>query len=240
MRLAGCVAADDEAAELRAAAGDAEPPESWLTRREAGEPLAWIVGSVDFGGVRVRVDPGVYVPRAESIELARRAASSLRPGDRLLDLCTGSGAIAAWVAAAVPGVAVIGVDRDRAAVRCAAANGVAVVRAEVGALPVRGPFAAVTAVAPYVPTGAIGLLPADVVRHEPRAALDGGADGLDVARLVVAAAARLLRPGGWLGLEVGGDQDRALAPALAAAGLVDVEPWTDEDGDLRGLGARHP
>lgn len=95
-----------------------------------------------------------------------------------------------------------------------------------------------TAVAPYVPTDAMGTLPADVLRFEPIGALDGGADGLDVVRRVVAGAARVLRPGGWLFLEVGADQDVRLEPTLAAYGFTDLEPWHDEDGDLRGLGAR--
>ncbi|HEX8803437.1 MAG TPA: hypothetical protein VF743_04570, partial [Acidimicrobiales bacterium] len=108
-----------------------------------------------------------------------------------------------------------------------------------GAVPLR-PDAVdvVTAVPPYVPTGAVRLLPTDVQRWEPRRAVDGGADGLDVARLVVAAAGRLLRPGGWLLVELGGEEDRALAPALAAAGFAPGTPWADADGDLRGLAAR--
>jgi release factor glutamine methyltransferase len=99
----------------------------------------------------------------------------------------------------------------------------------------------VTAVAPYVPTRELQLLPADVQRYEPRLALDGGADGLDLVRLVVQAGSRLLRPGGWLLTEVGGDQDRVLAPVLEAAGFDRSSPWFDAEGDLRGVAARsHP
>jgi release factor glutamine methyltransferase len=93
-------------------------------------------------------------------------------------------------------------------------------------------------VAPYVPTGDIRLLPADVQRYEPRLALDGGNDGLDLVRRIVGAAARLLRPGGWLLVELGGDQDRALSPTLATHGFDFAEAWFDEDGDLRGLAAQ--
>lgn len=99
-------------------------------------------------------------------------------------------------------------------------------------------FDVVTAVPPYVPTGDLRFLPADVKRFEPRAALDGGADGLDVARRVVAAAGRLLHPGGWLLMELGGEQDELLATDLASSGFGDVEPWRDHDGDLRGMAAR--
>jgi release factor glutamine methyltransferase len=101
-------------------------------------------------------------------------------------------------------------------------------------------FDVVTAVPPYVPTGQLRLLPADVQRYEPRVALDGGANGLDVARRVVSAAGRLLVPGGWLLIELGGNQDDALAPDLAASGFADIESWRDEDGDLRGLAAQIP
>ena len=99
-------------------------------------------------------------------------------------------------------------------------------------------FDVVTAVAPYVPTAAIALLPADVQRYEPRVALDGGTDGLDLVRRVVVAAGDLLRAGGWLLLEVGGDQDRVLAPTLAANGFDATTGWWDDDGDLRGLATR--
>ena len=81
-----------------------------------------------------------------------------------------------------------------------------------------------TAVAPYVPTGALPLLPADARRHEPLAAFDGGPDGLDVVRRVVDDAARVLRPGGWLVVEVGGTQDDALEPELTARGFTAVTP----------------
>jgi len=89
-----------------------------------------------------------------------------------------------------------------------------------------------------VPTAELRPLPPDVVRFEPRPALDGGPDGLDVVRRVVAAAARVLVPGGWLFLELGGEQDVRLAPALTAAGFEPGPAWYDEDGDLRGTAAR--
>ncbi|HET7488490.1 MAG TPA: hypothetical protein VFJ85_11220 [Acidimicrobiales bacterium] len=239
LAAAGWVAAEEEADELAAGAPDEATLEAWAGRREAGEPLAWIVGGLWFCGVWVRVDAGVYVPRLQSEELARRAAALLPAGGLAVDLCTGSGAVAAALSAAVPSATVVGVDLDRRAAACARANGVRAVAGDLDG-PLRpGPRAdVVTAVAPYVPTGALRLLPADVRRHEPRSALDGGADGLDVVRRVVAAAGRLLRPGGWLLVEVGGEQDADLDPSLAAAGLGPAEPWWDEDGDLRGLASR--
>jgi release factor glutamine methyltransferase len=234
---AGCVAADEEAEELVAGAADEDILEEWVGRREQGEPLPWITGSLQFCGRRVRVDRGVYVPRIQSEELARRAAAALPPTGWAADLCTGAGAVAAHLGAEMPGAQVIGVEIDRRAARCARRNGV---RTLVGDLaqPLRpAAFDVVTAVAPYVPTGELRLLPADVQRFEPRQALDGGPDGLDLVRRIVPAAAAVLRPGGRLFLELGGQQDRLLQPALAEAGFGATTAWFDEDGDLRGLAA---
>lgn len=233
---AGCIAPAEEADELLAADPDGPTLEAWLRRREDGEPLAWIVGSTRFGAGRVRVAPGVYVPRPQSEELARRAAAVLPAGGRLLDLGTGSGALAAAVAAAVPTAAVVGLDLSPVAAACARSNGVPAVVADLAAAPVRpGSVDVVVAVAPYVPTEALALLPSDVQRHEPRLALDGGPDGLDLVRAVVRAAASALRPGGALLLELGADQDVPLTPTLAAAGFAPPAPWTDDHDDLRGL-----
>jgi release factor glutamine methyltransferase len=238
LRSAGCLAAEDEAAELRSAAPDQHTLEAWVRRREHGEPLAWIIGTVRFAGQTVYVEPGVYVPRIQSEELARRAGSLLAPSGQAVDLCTGSGAIAASLEAQIPTATVVGVDLDTRAVTCARRNGVAAVRADLDDSLRHRAFDVVTAVAPYVPTGDLRFLAADVQRYEPRSALDGGGDGLDVVRRVVAAAARLLRPGGWLLLELGGEQDRLLAPTLDGSGFGAVTAWFDEEGDLRGLAAR--
>jgi release factor glutamine methyltransferase len=238
LRSAGCVAADDEAAALVTAAHDTGTLESWIRRREQGEPLPWIIGTMGFAGRTIFVDAGVYVPRFHSEELARRAASLLAPGGRAVDLCTGSGGIAAFLIAQAPRAMVVGVDIDPLAVACARRNGVVTVRGDLDR-PLRSQtFDVVTSVAPYVPTGELSFLAADVLRFEPRLALDGGDDGLDLVRRVVHAAARLLGPGGWLLTELGGNQDRTLAPTLGASGFDDATPWYDEEGDLRGLAAR--
>ncbi len=237
---AGCVAAAEEAAELLDAAPDEVTLERWVARREAGEPLAWITGGLQFDGRRVQVDPGVYVPRIQTEALARRAAGLLRAtgGRHVADLCTGSGAVALLIRTAVPDATVVGVDVDPAAAGCARKNGVVAVVGDVGSALRSGVFDVVAAVAPYVPTGALQYLPADVQRYEPRLALDGGSDGLDVVRRVIADAARLLREGGWLVLEVGGDEDEGLSPELIGAGFERIDTWRDEDGDLRGIAAR--
>jgi release factor glutamine methyltransferase len=232
------VAAEEEAALLLADDPDDHLLEQRLRRREDGEPIAWIIGETWFCGCRVQVVPGVYVPRPQTEELARRAAARLPADGRALDACCGSGAIAAHLAAERPGAVVLGADRDPLAVRNARSNGVVAVVADAGRLPVAdASLDVVVAVAPYVPTTELAFLPSDVTRHEPRGALDGGADGLDIVRALVADAARALHPGGTLLLELGGSQDRHLAGPLDAAGFTDVEPWPDEDGDLRGLSA---
>lgn len=235
------MAAEEEAAEMLAATRDAGLLEEWLCRRESGEPLAWIVGGLDFCGRRLLVTRGVYVPRLQTEALARLAVATLRncraSGQHLraVDLCTGAGPVAAHLAAAVPEAVVVGVDNDERAVRCARRNGVRAVLGDL-AEPLRdGSFDVVTAVPPYVPTGELGVLPADVLRFEPLRALDGGTDGLGTLRRVVAASTRLLRPGGHLLVELGGDEDEGLSRDLSAAGFSTPTLLHDEDGDLRAL-----
>lgn len=146
--------------------------------------------------------------------------------------------MAAHLAAEVPSATVIGVDIDphrggvRSAEQCAHGRG------WTSSAPIHRDaprFDLITAVAPYVPTAAIALLPADVQRHEPRLALDGGIDGTELVGRIVSAAARLLHPGGHLLVEIGGEQQDALVDPLTAAGFGEAAPWVDEDGDLRGL-----
>ena len=236
LAAAGCVAADAEATDLLRAAPDEGTLESWLRRRECGEPSAWITGSAQSCGRRILIDPGVYVPRSQSEVLARRAAQVLPPhGGLAADLCTGAGAVAAHLVSHVPTAVVIGTDIDVKAVRCARRNGVAAVVADLGAPLRSASFDVVTAIAPYVPTDSIELLPADVQAFEPRFALDGGRDGLDIVRRVAETAARLLRPGGWLLAEIGGDQGDLLHGPLTELGFAEIEWWFDDDGDLRGF-----
>lgn len=143
--------------------------------------------------------------------------------------------------AACPAAVVVGVDVDPLAVACARRNGLPVVLSDLEHFdpPLLGEvFDVVTVVAPYVPTGELHLLPPDVLRCEPRQAIDGGPGGLRFMRRLIEAARRLLRSGGWLLLEIGGDQDEALAPMLAEAEWESVRTWADDDGDLRGLEVR--
>ncbi len=238
---AGCVAAEEEAAELMAVADGPGALGRMVDRRRTGEPLAWITGRTVFCGLEVAVDPGVYVPRWQSEPLARRAAQLLPPTGVGVDLATGSGAVAAVMAAARPEARVLATELDPAAVRCARRNGVDVRPGHLDRpLPpdLAGRVDVLCGVLPYVPTGALGLLPRDVLAFEPRVALDGGPDGLRAVAAVVASSARWVRPGGWLLLEVGGDQVPTVTERFEAAGHHAVEVLVDGDGDPRAVVGR--
>ncbi|HEX5937085.1 MAG TPA: HemK/PrmC family methyltransferase [Actinomycetota bacterium] len=239
---AGSIAADAEAEELiAAAAGEREVLADLVGRRRRGEPVAWLTGAVTFCGLRIAVDPGVYVPRPWTETLAQRAASVLPPDGVAVDLGTGSGAIAAVLAAAAPDARVLATDVDPVAVACARRNGV---DARSGSLDeplpreLEGRIDVLTAVVPYVPTDDLPFLPRDVQAFEPRRALDGGADGSDVLREAARRAPRWLRPGGRLFLELGGDEAVPIGRLLRELGASEVEVVVDEDGDSRGVAAR--
>jgi release factor glutamine methyltransferase len=242
LAAAGCIAADEEAAELiRTAAGDPDLLAELVSRRTTGEPLAWLTGAVVFCDLELHVAPGVYVPRWQTEPLARRAAGLLPPGGVAVDLCTGAGAIAAVLAAAAPTARVLATELDAAAARCARRNGVEVLEGDLDEpLPreLRGRVDVLTSVVPYVPTDALRLLPRDVQEFEPRLALDGGADGTDLLAEVARRSTRWLRPGGWLLLELGGDQPAAIARLLREIGFVQIDVMADEDGDPRAICAR--
>jgi len=240
LRTAGCVAAEEEADELLSTVPDLATLEEWVARREQGEPLEWVVGRVSFCGQTLHISPGVFVPRPQSEELARRAARLLPAGGSAADLCTGCGAIAAHLGAAVLGAKVVGTELHPDAAACAGRNAVAVVLCDLGSALRAGRFDVVTAVSPYVPTGSLQFLPGDVQRYEPRLALDGGADGLTVVQRVIEESRRLLRGGGWLLCEIGGGQAPAVEGLLERAGFERPQFWRDDDGDLRGFASQRP
>ncbi len=235
------MAAAEEAAELAACAGgDRALLEMLAERRVAGEPLAWITGMAVFGDLTVRVDPGVYVPRWQSLELARRAADRLPEYGTAIDLCTGSGAVAAALQSARPAARIVATDNDARAVACARANGIEAHHGDLfAAVPpaLRGGTDVVVAVVPYVPTEELRLLPRDTLRFEAPSHYDGGRDGVDLLQRVVTDAPGFLRPGGALLLELGGQQADVLRVTLDRLGYTSVRTWSDDDGDLRGLEA---
>ena len=240
---AGCIAAREEADELiRAAAGNPDVLDDLVSRRANGEPIAWLTGSVTFCDVGLFVARGLYVPRRQTEPLARRAAMLLPSAGVAADLCTGVGPIAAVLAAAVPTARVLATELDVIAVQCARRNGVDVFEGYLDD-PLPREFEhrvdVMTAVVPYVPTGSLRLLPRDVQAFEPRLALDGGADGTDLLAEVARRSAGWLRSGGWLWLELGGDQAEPIGRLLRESGFEDPEVMVDEDGDPRAIGGRH-
>ncbi|MEN3540358.1 putative protein N(5)-glutamine methyltransferase [Microbispora sp. ZYX-F-249] len=235
LRAAGCVFAEDEARLLVSAARTPAELDDMVDRRARGLPLEHVIGWAEFCGLRLAVDPGVFVPRPRTEFLVRQAAALARPGAVVVDLCCGSGAMGAALAAAAGPVELHAVDVDSAAVRCARRNlapaGGRVYEGDLyAALPaaLRGRVDVLVASPPYVPSGAIGLLPPEARVHEPQVALDGGADGLDVVRRVVAGAAGWLAPGGHLLVETSESQAEETAEAVARAGLATRLAHDDE------------
>jgi release factor glutamine methyltransferase len=237
----GFLAPEAEADALLAASDEgAGSIDDLVARRLEGEPLAWITGSVTFCGVRVRIDPGVFVPRPHTEALARRAVELLPPDGVAVDLCTGSGAVAAILRSSHPQATVVGTDIDPVAIACARRNDVPAFLGDLDEpLPpsLHGRVDLLTAVVPYVPTEELHLLPRDVLAHEPRRALDGGSRGTTVLVRAAEAAAGWLRPGGRVLLELGGDQAREITGILADLGFTDIRVHADEDGQDRAIEA---
>jgi release factor glutamine methyltransferase len=225
LRAAGCVFAEDEAWLLHEAA-DGEALAELVERRVAGEPVEHILGWAEFAGLRIVVEPGVFVPRRRSELLVRQATAAGRPGAVVVDLGCGSGAIGTAIVTALDGAELHATDIDPVAVRCARRN-VAAVQGQVyegdldESLPqrLRGRVDVLVTNAPYVPTNALGTMPPEARLHEPRVALDGGADGLDVVRRVVDVAPEWLAPGGSLLVETGRRQTAVVTRRVAAVGL---------------------
>jgi release factor glutamine methyltransferase len=227
LRAAGCVFAEDEAWLLIRAARTPDDLAAMVDRRAAGLPLEHVLGWAEFCGLRIAVDPGVFVPRRRTEFLVCHAAVLARPHAVVVDLCCGSGAVGAALVAALNRVELYAVDLDPTAVRCArrnlAAAGGQVYEGDLyEPLPARlqGRVDVLVANAPYVPTEEIGLLPPEARLHEPRMALDGGMDGLDVLRRVSAAAPLWLAPSGHLLVETSQRQATQMAETVARNGLI--------------------
>ena len=237
LRAAGCVFAEEEAALLVGAAASPGELERMVADRVSGLPLEVLVGWAEFCGLRVAVAPGVFVPRRRTEFLARSAAAAAeRAGSVVvLDLCCGTGAVGAAVAALVPGAEVYAAELDPAAVACARRN-LPPDRVFEGdlydALPaaLRGRVDVLVCNAPYVPTGAIPLMPPEARLHEPGVALDGGVHGLDVQARVAAGAPGWLAPGGSLLIETSARQAPGTVALMTAAGLTASVSSDDEVG----------
>jgi release factor glutamine methyltransferase len=236
LRQAGCVFAEDEARLLMHEAGSAATLDRWLLRRCAGEPLEVLLGWAEFWELRVAVAPGVFVPRRRTEALVRAALDVAPQQGVVVDLCTGTGAVARALAHERPDLDLYAADLHPAAVRCAQDNLAGHARVVTSdlfeQLPVdlRGRVDVVTANVPYVPTGDLDLLPVEARDHEPGSCHDGGADGLDLLRQVVQQARDWLAPEGEVLLELSRHQLAAGRFGVATAGLRPRVALVAEDG----------
>jgi release factor glutamine methyltransferase len=219
--------------------------ESYASRRIAGEPVARILGIKEFWSMPLRLAPATLVPRADTETVVETALQMLRGRSkpdgplRIVDLGTGSGAILLALLSELPTASGIGTDISEAALNVARGNArqlgllsrAAFVACNYAAA-LAGPFDLIVSNPPYIRSNDIAVLDVEVRNHDPRGALDGGADGLDAYRVIVPEATRLLRPGGALIVEVGQGQSSAVAGVMTAAGLVPAGP---PKADLAGI-----
>ncbi len=215
-----------------------------IKRRLAGEPVAYLIGKREFRSLVLGVDARVLVPRPETETLVEVALGLIGETPRVVDVGTGSGAIALAVKAARPGATVFAVDRSEDAAAVARANAIKLglaVEVRTGDLlaPVAGdgPFDAVLSNPPYIASAELPGLPIEV-RREPQLALDGGADGLVVIRRLVADAVALLATGGVLVMEVAAGQAPAVIELMTRAGYADAQATKDLTGIDRVVSAR--
>jgi release factor glutamine methyltransferase len=250
LRAAGCVFAEDEARLLICAARTPAELTAMVQRRIAGQPLEHVLGWAQFCGLRIAVDPSVFVPRRRTEFLVGQGAAFarqvlVRSRVVVVDLCCGSGAVGAALVAALGRVELHAVDLDLAAVHCARRN-LATTGAQVypgdlyQPLPatLRGRIDILIANAPYIPTEAIRLLPPEARIHEPWMALDGGVDGLDILRRVIAEAPQWLTPGGHLLVETSQHQAPQTADIIAHAGLIPQVISSEEHNATVVIGTR--
>jgi release factor glutamine methyltransferase len=233
LRAAGCVFAEDEAELLMSSAHDDAELARMVEQRVSGLPLEHVVGWASFCGLRIEVDPGVFVPRRRTEILAAEAIALLpsipAAGECpvVLDLCCGSGALGVAVASAGVAVELYAADVEAAAVRCAQRNA-----SRVGGrvfegdlfeplpLALKGRVGVLLANVPYVPSDEVRLLPAEARLHEPLVTLDGGADGLGILRRLSAEAGSWLVPGGHVLVETSEDQSATAVAIFQGDGLA--------------------
>ena len=209
------------------AAASTDELETMVERRVSGLPLEQVLGWAEFRGLRIVVEPGVFVPRRRTALLVEQTIASVDGVQRpvVVDLCCGTGAIAVAVHAVVGDAEVHASDIEPRAVRCARRNldGIGTVHEGdlTDALPgdLAGRVDVIVVNAPYVPSDEIAMMPPEARDHEPRVALDGGADGVDIHRRVAEEASRWLRPGGHLVIETSRQQAPLTVDAMTRHGF---------------------
>ena len=227
LRAAGCVFAEDEAALITSTASSDAETELMIARRISGEPLEQVLGWAEFCGLRIVVEPGVFVPRRRTALLVEQAVALVDGVERpvVVDLCCGTGAVAAAVHDALPDADVHASDIEPRAVHCAWRNLEGFGSVHEGdltdALPqdLAGRVDVMVVNAPYVPSDEIAMMPREARDHEPRVALDGGSDGVDIHRRIAEQAPRWLRPGGHLVIETSRGQAPLTREAMAEHGF---------------------
>lgn len=197
-----------------------------VQRRLSGEPIQQIIGWAEFCGLRIRVAPGVFLPRHRSEFMVEKAIGSGHRGMRILDICCGTGAIGVATAVGLGGADLHATDIDSDAVRCAALNvGELHGRVHQGDLfeplptSLMGTFDLILANAPYVPSGEIHLMPREARLHEHQATLDGGNDGLDIQRRLIGEAPEWLAPDGRILVETSDLQAESTMSLIKGVGL---------------------
>ena len=234
LQAAGCVFAEAEAQLLVAAARTAAELDAMVDRRVNGLPLEHVIGWAEFCGLRIVLEPGVFVPRRRTEFLVGQAAALAPPRAVILDLCCGSGAVGAVLASTLDPAELYAADLDPAAVSCARRNlhAMSVFEGDLfEPLPasLRGRVDVLVANTPYVPSDEIRLLPSEARLHESRMALDGGGDGLDIQRRVAIEAPQWLAPGGHLLIETSERQAPQTVNVFERSGL---EAWVRRDHEV--------
>lgn len=216
-----------------------------VTRRAHHEPLAYILGEVEFWSLKFSVSPAVLIPRPDTEVLVEEALARGQGEARVLDVGTGSGAIAVALAVERPAWQVTALDVSHDALAVAQANAarhqvggrMRFLHGDLARLPAEK-FDLIVANPPYIPSDDLLNLMPDVRDYEPHLALDGGPDGLGAYRALSAQAPAHLRPGGWLLVEIGQGQQAAVAELLAQSGLRDIGSRADYAGIVRVVGGR--
>lgn len=230
--------------------------DGWVDRRATGEPVGRILGVASFYGFEFALGPDTLEPRPDTETLVEVALAAVRSGRiagasadgaglRLLDLGTGTGAIAVALLAKMPGASGIATDLSPGALDVARKN--AVRNGVAGRLdfalgdffaPVAGSFGLIVSNPPYIASDVIAGLDREVRLHDPRLALDGGPDGLDAYRAILAGIGDHLAAGGLLAVEIGWDQGDAVAALFRTAGLMEIEVHRDLGGRERVVSGR--